>query len=67
MTIGRKYTISQVMFTDLAYSPPESVPLSRVVFQIKSVLFGSAISIDSADKPPRDLKLPLVAVLIKSV
>ena len=55
------------MFTDLAYSPPESVPLSRVVFQIKSVLFGSAISIDSADKPPRDLKLPLVAVLIKSV
>jgi hypothetical protein len=45
----------QVIFTDLADSQPESVPLSRVVFAVvvfavESVLFAPAISIDSADR-----------------
>lgn len=42
-----------VIFTDLADSPPKFVSLILFVPFVKSVLFVSAIFVDSADKPPK--------------
>ena len=42
-----------VIFTDLTDNPPKSIPLLLFVPFIKSVLlFASAMSFDSVDKPP---------------
>ncbi len=54
-----------MIFTDLADSPPKSVPLLLFVSFIKSVLLPpSAMSVDSVDKPP---KLVLLSGLLLDV
>jgi len=47
-----------VISTDLPGSPPKSVPLLLFVPFLKSVLFASAISVDSVDKPPKSVLWP---------
>ena len=56
MDVKKNYLL---IFTDLADSPPKSVPLLLLFVPfIKSVLFVPAMSVDSADKPPKSVLSP---------